>query len=81
MSLLKNLAVPGLADRRESWGVTRPFELLNDIINITEFYEGKITEAGARTAKDAMKAVSREIEADGIHGMKETREMEPPACV
>jgi hypothetical protein len=53
-------------------------ETLDGIVKLTLFYEQRITQAGTRTAKDAMKVVEKEIEVDGLQGLKEMRETEPP---
>ncbi|KAG7452321.1 DUF1741-domain-containing protein [Guyanagaster necrorhizus] len=75
--LLKRLAGPESKARRYSL-VQQPTDLLMKIITITQFYAQKVTQSQARTAKDALRAVSREIEANGLYGLTDTREPEPP---
>jgi hypothetical protein len=60
-----------------SW-VADPRELLSHILSVTEFYEDKVERAGAVSAKDAMRVVAREIDADGLFGVKESPEIEEP---
>lgn len=76
-ALLKRLAGPESKVRRHSL-VQQPTELLMKIVTITQFYEQKVTQSQARTAKDALRAVSREIEANGLYGLTDSREPEPP---
>lgn len=77
--LLYSLALPGSAnEQRGSWITEQPTDTLAYILEITAFYEDRISKAGARTAKEAMRVVAKEIEADGLHGAKISREMEPP---
>jgi hypothetical protein len=45
---------------------------------VTEFYEDKVGKAGAVSAKDALQVVSREIDSDGLFGVKNTPEIEEP---
>lgn len=79
MVVLKRLSVPQPElYRRNSLGAEQPSDILNRIVTTTQFYEQKVAHANARTAKDAMRVVAREIEADGLYGVKEAREMEPP---
>lgn len=76
-ALLKRLAGPESKARRHSL-VQQPTDLLIKIVTITQFYEQKVTQSQARTAKDALRAVSREIEANGLYGLTDSREPEPP---
>jgi hypothetical protein len=50
--------------------------LLSHILSVTEFYEEKLKNAGAVSARDALQVVSREIDADGLFGMKDSPEFE-----
>ncbi|KAK0465598.1 uncharacterized protein EV420DRAFT_1515077 [Desarmillaria tabescens] len=76
-TLLKRLAGPESKAQRHSL-VQQPTDLLMKIVTITQFYEQKVTQSQARTAKDALRAVSREIEANSVYGLTDTREPEPP---
>jgi hypothetical protein len=51
---------------------------VNNILETVSFYEAKIANASAKTAKDAMKVVARELELEGLHGVKQTLDSEPP---
>ncbi|PBL00564.1 hypothetical protein ARMGADRAFT_915677 [Armillaria gallica] len=77
-ALLKRLAGPESKARRHSL-VQQPTDLLMKIVTITQFYEQKVTQSQARTAKYALRAVSREIEANGLYGLTDSREPEPPS--
>ncbi|KAK0233651.1 hypothetical protein IW262DRAFT_1452216 [Armillaria fumosa] len=77
-TLLKRLAGPESKAQRHSL-VQQPTELLMKIVTITQFYEQKVTQSQARTAKDALRAISREIEANGLYGLTDSREPEPPS--
>ncbi|KAK0481699.1 hypothetical protein IW261DRAFT_1562992 [Armillaria novae-zelandiae] len=70
-ALLKRLASPESKARRHSL-VQQPTDLLMKIVTITQFYEQKVTQSQARTAKDALRAVSREIEANGLYGLTDS---------
>ncbi|KAJ3568594.1 hypothetical protein NP233_g5615 [Leucocoprinus birnbaumii] len=56
-------------------------ERLNNIMDTASFYEKKVSDAGARTAKDALRIVAQEIESEGLHGVKTTFDSEPPKRV
>jgi hypothetical protein len=55
--------------------------LLARLLTSIEFYQTKVTEAHALSAKAAMRVVAGEIDRDGLHGMKDARETEPPGEV
>ncbi|KAJ7492450.1 hypothetical protein FB451DRAFT_1218339 [Mycena latifolia] len=81
VSLLKALAMPQ-TERRSSWTTEQPSEvLLARLLSTAEFYETKVAEAHAQSAKGAMRVVAGEIDRDGLHGMKDARETEPPGEV
>ncbi|KAJ7040434.1 hypothetical protein C8F04DRAFT_1083551 [Mycena alexandri] len=78
LSLLRALAYPQ-EERRFSWTTEQPSELLlARLLNTTMFYQTKVTEAHAQSAKSALRVVAAEIDRDGLHGMKEARDTEPP---
>jgi hypothetical protein len=80
LSLLKALALPQ-AERR-TWTADQSSEvLLARLLSTTEFYQTKVAEAHAQSARGAMRVVAAEIDRDGLHGMKEARETEPPGEV
>ncbi|KAJ7207390.1 hypothetical protein B0H12DRAFT_1158810 [Mycena haematopus] len=81
VSLLKTLALPQ-AERRSSWTTEQPAEvILARLLNSIQFYQTKVTEAHAQSAKGAMRVVAAELDRDGLQGMKEARETEPPGQV
>ncbi len=64
---------------RTAWISARSTEeRLDGILGTVSFYETKISSAGAKTAKEAMKVVAREIDSEGLHGVKPTLGSEPP---
>ncbi|KAJ7597517.1 hypothetical protein C8J56DRAFT_321871 [Mycena floridula] len=73
--LLSTLTVPRANPR--SWETTNPADLLGNIIEIAQFYENIVLEAGGTTAEDASLAVAQHIEKDGLHGIKDNLEIEP----
>ncbi|KAJ7161404.1 hypothetical protein C8R43DRAFT_992750 [Mycena crocata] len=78
LSLLKALALPQ-AEGRTSWTTEQPAEaLLARLLTTTEFYQTKITEAHTQSARGSMRVVAGEIDRDGLHGVKDTPETEPP---
>ncbi|KAJ7103351.1 hypothetical protein B0H15DRAFT_811913 [Mycena belliarum] len=81
VSLLKALSLPE-TERRTSWTTEQPSEvLLARLLSTTEFYQAKVAEAHAQSARRAMRVVAAEIDRDGLHGMTDTRETEPPGEV
>ncbi|KAJ6575294.1 hypothetical protein B0H19DRAFT_1128072 [Mycena capillaripes] len=81
MSLLKTLALPQ-TEQRSSWTTEQPAEvLLARLLTSIQFYQTKVTEAHAQSAKGAMRVVSGEIDRDGLHGMKDVQDIEPPGEV
>lgn len=78
-SLLQSLALPRTTShRRPSWVSEHPADTLAHILTVTDFYEAKIRLAGARSAKDAMRVVAKEIEAEGLHQVANSQEIEDP---
>ncbi|KAJ7751293.1 hypothetical protein DFH07DRAFT_745670 [Mycena maculata] len=83
LSLLKAPALPQ-AERRTSWTNEQPAEvLLARLLSTTEFYQTKVAEAHAQSAKGAMRVVAGEIDRDGLYGVKDglETETEPPGDV
>lgn len=78
MSLLRTLSLPQTSSAQGTCWVAEPRELLSHILSVTEFYEEKVGKAGAVSAKDALQVVSREIDSDGLFGVKNTPEIEEP---
>ncbi|KAL1722164.1 hypothetical protein EV715DRAFT_193415 [Schizophyllum commune] len=80
--LLKDLALPPRSSSRRRSLNTEPTaaEKLARILNCVEFYATKISEGRARSANQAMRIVAREVDADGLQGVGDGAELEPP-CV
>jgi len=67
IALLQAVGVHQVASRRSSWQSDDTSKTLTHLLSVTDFYGNLIAEAGAQTAKDAMKIVAKEIEKDGLH--------------
>jgi hypothetical protein len=66
------LALPQAASQRRSISFSNePSEILARVLHIIQYYEDEIGKAGTRTAKDGMGIVAREIERDGLYGVKD----------
>ncbi|KAF8078888.1 hypothetical protein FPV67DRAFT_1558084 [Lyophyllum atratum] len=76
-SLLHSLTVQQPDPRQAIW-INRSTDALASILEIVEFYEYKVSQAGARTARAAMGVVAKEIEVDGLHAPKTLRESQVP---
>lgn len=76
VSLLKDLAIP--MSPKQKAREEDPLRILSSILDTTRFYQTKIAAAGARSATQAMSIVAREIDQDGLYGVKETRHVAPP---
>lgn len=72
--LLKTLALPRLDHRPQT--TDKAMDALSALLETVEFYEQKVGQAGARTAKDVLRVVAQEIEVDGLHGARATRDPE-----
>ena len=53
--------------KKPSWQTDRQYDSLNNLLSVTDFYGNLVSNAGAHTAKDAMKIVAKDIEKDGLH--------------
>ncbi|KAI0068085.1 DUF1741-domain-containing protein [Artomyces pyxidatus] len=53
-------------------------QALSRLLTMNEFYEDKINQAHARSAKAAMAVVAKEVEQDGIHGIRDLDVDIPP---
>ncbi|KAL1737414.1 hypothetical protein EV714DRAFT_266217 [Schizophyllum commune] len=78
--LLKDLALPPRSSsRRRSLNTElTAAEKLARILNCVEFYATKISDGRARSANQAMRIVAREVDADGLQGVGDGAELEPP---
>lgn len=53
-------------------------DVLSSILETVRYYEEKVTEGSTRrTAKEAMRVVAKEMEANGLHGVRGGQESEP----
>lgn len=67
------------SSRKSSWQADQNIDSLNHLLSVTDFYANLISNAGAHTAKDAMKTVAKVIEKDGLHIVSgETSQHEEP---
>jgi hypothetical protein len=48
------------------------------MITVAEFYGEVIAKANAQTAKGALRTVAKEIDKDGLHGLKNMPSLESP---
>jgi len=78
-ALLQAVEVLQAAPRRASWQSDNTTKTLAHLLSVTDFYGNLIAQAGAYTAKDAMKIVANDIEKDGLHlGTADAWEHEEP---
>lgn len=77
--LLRSLALPYPSGVRSSFGNDPIGQSLAHILKVTDFYEDKIKQIGARIGdpKNVMKVVADDIEANGLHEAQELREITP----
>ncbi|KAF8167628.1 hypothetical protein B0H34DRAFT_646029 [Crassisporium funariophilum] len=77
--LLESLALPNPSNIRPSFGNDPIADTLGHVLKVVDFYEGKITQIGARMGnpKDVMKVVADDIEANGLHGAQDMRGTTP----
>ncbi|KAF9459825.1 hypothetical protein BDZ94DRAFT_989519 [Collybia nuda] len=80
-SVLKNQAplLASLAMPHKGQTADIQTNLLVSVLDVIDFYEDKVRGAKSQTAKDAMGTIVKEIEANGLHGVTNSREMEAPA--
>ncbi|KAJ7808228.1 hypothetical protein B0H14DRAFT_2870596 [Mycena olivaceomarginata] len=77
LSLLNTLTLPQ-AERRSSWTTEQPAAA--EVIT-RAFYRTKVTEAHVQSARGAMRVVAAEIDRDGLHGIRDAPDTEPPGEV
>lgn len=78
-ALLQAVGAPQVTSRRASWQSDETSKTLAHLLSVTDFYGNLIAQAGAHTAKDAMKIVAKDIEKDGLHlGTTADGQSEPP---
>ncbi|KAI0964018.1 hypothetical protein AcW1_000938 [Taiwanofungus camphoratus] len=77
--LLEKLSLPQPTSRKRLSGMNSAVaEAMANIFATTDHYETKIIAAGAKTAKDALRVVAKEIEKDGL-GYGKNLHSEPPS--
>ncbi|KAF8846038.1 hypothetical protein BDN67DRAFT_12014 [Paxillus ammoniavirescens] len=76
--LLQSLGHPGSTDRRISLRSESASKSLQHLLSVVSYYEGQISTATARTAKDSLRVVAKLIEKDGLHGVNDTYGNEDP---
>jgi hypothetical protein len=84
LSLLNTLTLPQ-AERRSSWTTEQPAAaevILERLLHGSiQFYRTKVTEAHVQSARGAMRVVAAEIDRDGLHGIRDAPDTEPPGEV
>jgi len=78
-TLLKSLALPYPPNTRLSFGNSPIEDTLSHILEVANFYEEKILsgDTAMGNAKDVMKIIAADIEANGLHNTREIPEMAP----
>jgi len=75
--LLQSLAKPTPADHRASLRSDTASKALARILSTTAYYDGKLSSAGTRSAKDAFRIVSKDIEQNGLHSAHDVDDSDP----
>jgi hypothetical protein len=77
-TLLKSLALP-YPPTCSSFGNFQIEDTLSHILKVANFYEEKILRGGTAmgNARDVMKIIAEDIEANGLHDVREITEMTP----
>ena len=76
--LLQSLGQPTSGDRRVSLRSDSASKALGRLLSTTAYYEGKLSSAGTRSAKDAFQIVSKDIEQNGLHSAHDADDTDPP---
>ncbi|KAG1828100.1 hypothetical protein EV424DRAFT_1471326 [Suillus variegatus] len=76
--LLESLGQPTSVDRGASLRSDSASNTLSRILSTAAYYEGKLTSAGTRSAKDAFRTVSKDIEQNGLHSAHNADDTDPP---
>ncbi|KAA1467980.1 DUF1741-domain-containing protein [Dentipellis sp. KUC8613] len=71
-SLLKKLSSKVVAADDQAVGA------LSRLLEVADFYQAKVGDVRIRSANDAMRVVAKDVEQDGIHGVKEVPVDDPP---
>lgn len=77
-SLLESLALPYHASHLLAGVADIRMDILAPVLEVVEFYDGKVRQANAQTAKEAMRAVAKDIEVNGLYVAKASHEVEAP---
>lgn len=79
--LLESLGQPTSVDRGASLRSDSASKALSRILSTAAYYEGKLESSGTRSAKDAFRTVSKDIEQNGLHTAHDADDTDPPyAC-
>lgn len=79
MLVLESTRISVSSSKQTAWISGRStMERLEGILETVNFYEVKVSSEGAKTAKDALKIVAREIDSAGLYCAKPTLGSEPP---
>ncbi|KAG1757162.1 hypothetical protein EDB19DRAFT_1656167 [Suillus lakei] len=76
--VLQSLGQPTSADRGASLRSDSASKALARVLSTAAYYEGKLAPAGPRSAKDAFRIVSKDIEQNGLHSAHDADDTEPP---
>lgn len=76
--LLESLGQPMSVDRGASLRSDSASKALSRILSTAAYYEGKLESAGSRSAKDAFRTVSKDIEQNGLHSAHDADDTDPP---
>jgi hypothetical protein len=76
--LLQSLGQPTSVDRGASLRSDSVSEALSRVLATTAYYEGKLASADTRSAKDAFRTVSKDIDQNGLHSAHDVDDTDPP---
>ncbi|KAG2156639.1 uncharacterized protein EDB93DRAFT_1127654 [Suillus bovinus] len=76
--LLESLGQPTSVDRGASLRSDSASKALSRVLSTVAYYEGKLTSSGTRSAKDAFRTVSKNIEQNGLHSAHNGDDTDPP---
>ncbi|KAG2155581.1 hypothetical protein DEU56DRAFT_943416, partial [Suillus clintonianus] len=75
--LLQSLGQPTSADRGASLRSDSASNALARVLSTVAYYEGKLASASTRSAKDAFRTVSKDIEQNGLHSAHDMDDTDP----
>ncbi|KIK49428.1 hypothetical protein CY34DRAFT_69321 [Suillus luteus UH-Slu-Lm8-n1] len=76
--LLESLGQPTSVDRGALLRSDSASKALSRILSTAAYYEGKLESSGTRSAKDAFRIVSKDIEQNGLHTAHDADDTDPP---